>query len=47
VLWDISYANLNMLLATIPSSDFDDENKKEKNVEQVDGIDELSDFLGL
>lgn len=46
-MWDISYANLNMLLATIPSYDFDTEKEKEKDVEVVDGIDDIKDFLSL
>jgi hypothetical protein len=42
-MWEISYANLNMLLATIPSYD---DNKKD-DVKEVEGIDELANYLGL
>ena len=44
VLWGISFTNLSMLLATIPDTEFDDENKKEK-AEVVDGFQDLKDFL--
>ena len=42
-LWDISYSNLNMLLATIPETDFDGqstgEGGKSGKQEYSDGID--------
>jgi hypothetical protein len=43
-MWDISYANLNMLLATIPTYEPD---KKKDDVQEVEGIDELANYLGL
>jgi len=52
ILWEISWANLNMLLATIPTYDTDKEDKEDKEdkdepVQQVQDIAELSTFLNL
>lgn len=49
ILWEISWANLNMLLATIPTYDTDKEDKEDKDepVQQVQDIAELSTFLNL
>jgi hypothetical protein len=44
VLWEISYANLNMLLATIPSYESPEE---KKDVEEVDGIADLAKYLDI
>jgi hypothetical protein len=44
ILWGISYQNLNMLLATIPS--YEEEEKKE-NVKEMESVDELASFLGM
>jgi|GEM_PF-3748917 len=41
VLWDISYANLQMLLASIPEY----ESIEEEKVEHVESLDGLADFL--
>ncbi len=45
MLWNISWANLTMLLATIPSYDSDEE--KETKGKEVEGIDELAGLMGL
>jgi hypothetical protein len=40
ILWEISFANLNMLLATIPSYKFG-KNEKKDEVEGLSSLDEL------
>lgn len=45
VLWEISYQNLAMLLATIPSYEATDLEKGKEKVEPVDGLDALAGFF--
>jgi hypothetical protein len=45
VLWEISYQNLAMLLATIPTYEAQDLEKGKEKVEHVSGLDALQEFF--
>jgi hypothetical protein len=47
LLWELSFQNLSMLLATIPSYESDDEKKKGDDGKVHDGIDTIAQFLNL
>lgn len=43
VMWEMSYQNLSMSIASLPV--YEGPEEKEKKEEQVDGLDQLSDFI--
>lgn len=45
VLWGISYINLRMLLATIPTYESPEDKEKSEKLEEVDGISDLEQFF--
>jgi hypothetical protein len=45
VLWGISFANVSMYVASIPTYKTEDEKKKTKEEEAVDGFEGLEDFF--
>lgn len=45
VMWEISWTNVQMLMACIPVTDLPSADKKEDIVEEVEGFDGMEDFF--